>query len=228
MMPLPIGEYSAREYITPHYLNIVKATQYWVVENVKITRRFIASLKLDVQIDDLIFFELNEHTNPQELDQFLQNSIVNGDIAVTSDAGLPGMADPGSKAALWAHLNNISVQTLTGPGSIYLALCSSGFNGQQFVFHGYCPIKTEELGIFLKNISRHLSETGYTQIFMDTPYRANRLFEQICKSLPENTRLCMACAIHTQNESIRTKSIKEWKSMGMLPGKLPTVFILGM
>jgi 16S rRNA (cytidine1402-2'-O)-methyltransferase len=227
LLPLPIGSQSTEQYITDYYLNLVKSTKFWVAENIRTTRRFISALKIGVEIDSLTFFELNRDFKISELHQFLEKSLKNGDIGLTSEAGLPGMADPGAVVVSWAHSNKIEVKPLTGPGSIYLSLCASGFNGQQFVFHGYCPIKDEELELFLKRISKHHKDTGFTQIFIDTPYRNDRLLQQMIKVLPLSQKLCIACNLQSESESILTKTLNEWLELGTTIGKSPCVFLIG-
>jgi 16S rRNA (cytidine1402-2'-O)-methyltransferase len=119
------------------------------------------------------------------------------------------------------------VQSITGPGSIYLALQASGLNGQQFTFHGYTPVKEEELKIFLKDKVLQVKSTGYTQIFMETPYRTERLFQTLLDALPEDMALCVARDLHCEDEFIRTLTIQNWKKLGIHLGKSPAVFLIG-
>lgn len=227
LIPLPIGEKSAEQFITPFYLELVKSTRFWVVENLRTTRRFLSSLQLGLEIDALTFFELNRDLNVSDLHLFLKKNILQGNIGVTSEAGLPGMADPGAVAVSWAHSSGIEVAPFTGPGSVYLSLCASGFNGQQFVFHGYCPIKDDELDLFFKRIIRHQKDTGYTQIFIETPYRNDRLLSHMTKSLSGDLKVCIACNLQTPLQWIKTKSIAEWKEANITIGKIPCVFLIG-
>jgi 16S rRNA (cytidine1402-2'-O)-methyltransferase len=227
LIPLPIGEKSAEQFITPFYLEIVKSTKFWVVENLRTTRRFLSSLQLGLEIDGLTFFELHRDFSVSDLHLFLKKHITLGDIGITSEAGLPGMADPGAVAVSWAHSNGVEVAPITGPGSVYLSLCASGFNGQQFVFHGYCPIKDDELDLFFKRIVRHQKETGYTQIFIETPYRNDRLLSYMIKSLPADLKVCIACNLQTPLQWIKTKSIADWKTAEIAIGKSPCVFLIG-
>jgi 16S rRNA (cytidine1402-2'-O)-methyltransferase len=227
LLPLPISAESNDMFVTPYYCELVKNTTAWVAENARTTRRFIASLQLGVEINDLKIFEISRNFNAVDLNSFLSEEILKGDIMVTSEAGLPGMADPGAVVVKWAHRNGIRVLPVVGPGSVYMSLCASGFNGQQFVFHGYCPIQETELTSFLKKIHKHLNETGYTQIFIETPDRTEKLFQSLVKHLPHETQLCIALGIHSENESILTKSVAEWIKVGFPSGKVPCVFLIG-
>lgn len=227
LMPLPIGPESAGTFITAHYLEIVKNTKYWVAENARTTRRFLSSLHTGINISELEIFELERGFREADLYLFLDKNIPVGNIAVTSEAGLPGMADPGSVVVRWAHKNQIVVQPQTGPGSVYLALCASGFNGQQFVFHGYCPIKDDELKKFLAELVKHQRETGYSQIFIETPYRNDRLIRFMTTHLPGKVQMCIARGLQSENEFIRTMSVEEWAAADFSAGKEPCVFIIG-
>lgn len=227
MLPLPIGSKSIEQMNTPHYVNTVKQTTYWVAENARTLRRFIASLELNVNISELEIFELGRRPDAALLHKFLEQNIQKGDIAVVSEAGLAGMADPGAEVARWAQEKGIVVAPQTGPGSVYLALCASGFNGQQFSFHGYCPVKEPELVSFIKRIAAEQKKTGYTQIFIETPYRNDRLLETMLPLLPPESKLCIASDIQGENERIRTKTAAEWLKALPKPGKVPAVFLLG-
>ena len=227
MLPVPIGAHSWQEMDTLNYREILTNNKIWVAENARTLRRFIASLKLGIAIDSLEIFEFGGHANLNELKRFLSDQIQQGSIVVTSEAGLPGMADPGGIVAYWAHQNNIPVQSITGPGSIYLALQASGLNGQQFVFHGYTPVKEEELKTFLKDKAQQVKSTGYTQIFMETPYRTERLFATLLETLPADMALCIARDLHGEAEWIQTLTIQNWKKLGIHLGKSPAVFLIG-
>jgi 16S rRNA (cytidine1402-2'-O)-methyltransferase len=138
------------------------------------------------------------------------------------------MADPGAVVARWAHKNGIITVPLMGPGSVYLALCASGFNGQQFTFHGYCPIKEPELKAFLLKLHKEVLSSGYTQIFIETPYRNVRLVEFMIKTLPPLQNLCIVSSLHSDKQMIRNMTLKEWSESGFKPGKEPCVYLLGM
>jgi 16S rRNA (cytidine1402-2'-O)-methyltransferase len=161
-------------------------------------------------IDDSIFFELNEHTGDQDISHYLDPMLEGSDIGLMSEAGLPCLADPGSVIVEMAHNKNITVSPLTGPSSIILALISSGLNGQNFTFNGYLPVKPAELSAKIRELEKRASQ-GYAQIFMETPYRTQKLFDTIMSNCNDNIKLCIAENITLPSESIRTKRISEWK-----------------
>ncbi|MBS3915273.1 MAG: SAM-dependent methyltransferase [Bacteroidetes bacterium] len=227
MLPMPIGPKSLEEMKTDLFIHRMRITKKWVAENARTTRRFLSSLQLGIPIQELEIFELNDGFSLQELHDFLKINIQNDHIGVTSEAGLPGMADPGSEVAKWAHRNDISVEVFTGPGSVYMALCGSGLNGQQFTFHGYSPVKDEALKTFIQEISAEASKSGYTQIFIETPYRSDRLMGALLKWMPENLCLGIASGLHTEASFVKTKTAAEWKKRIPVLGKQPTVFLVG-
>ena len=227
MLPTPIGPLSIQEMNSPAFIETVINTRFWVAENARTTRRFISSLQLNINISELDIFELNADFSLVELQEFLKKNIVLGDIAVTSEAGLPGMADPGSEIARWAHKNDVIVQTFSGPGSVYLALCASGLNGQQFVFHGYCPIKEDALKTFISELTIQCAKTGYTQIFIETPYRSEKVFDNLLKFLPPEMNLCVAVNLQSDQSYLKTQKISEWQKKPKRLGKSPAVFLVG-
>lgn len=150
------------------------------------------------------------------------------DFGLLSEAGLPCIADPGNIMVGWAHRNNIQVVPVNGPSSIILALISSGFNGQQFTFNGYLPIDKAERKKQIRHLEKLVQETGYSQIFMETPYRNQQLLEDLCNQLSPHTLLCVAANINNPNEEfIKTLPIKEWKKKEQNLHKIPAIFVLG-
>lgn len=228
MVPMPIGNLSHREMNSELFLKVIKVTTVWVAENARTTRRFISSLQLGIEIDKLKIFELNRQYSTPELYAFLRENIVKSDIAITSEAGLPGMADPGGVAAMWAHDNDIELVSITGPGSVYLALSGSGLNGQQFTFHGYAPIKDPELKGFIQSICNQTISTGYTQIFIETPYRSDRILQALLTHCPAQIHLCIAEELQSDQAQLRTCKISDWRTQNHQIGKKPCVFLLGM
>jgi 16S rRNA (cytidine1402-2'-O)-methyltransferase len=176
-------------------------------------------------IDDTIFFELNEHTDESDIEHYLEPSFAGLDIGVLSEAGLPGIADPGAKIIALAHRKKIKVTPLSGPSSIILALISSGLNGQNFTFNGYLPVNPADRAAKLRDLERKAGE-GYAQIFMETPYRNQKMLESIITTCHGDTLLCIAADITLPDESIRTMRISEWKrDMPLLKDKL-VVFVM--
>jgi len=227
MVPTPLGSLSFSSLNNPEFIGLLMNTKFWVAENARTFRRFISAFNKEVKIDSLMIFELTRDFSRKELEQFLKNSIRLGNIGVVSEAGIPGMADPGSDVALWAHTNGIAVQALSGPGSIYLALSGSGLNGQQFTFHGYPPMKEPDLKLFIQQCEKTSRQSGYTQIFIETPYRSDRMLDFLLKYLSDETLLCIACNLHEPEGFTKTKKTKNWKSEKQILGKSPCIFLIG-
>jgi len=228
LMPVPLGDGSFTQFNSTYLVDILLHTKKWVVENVRTARRFLTSVGLGIVIDDLVFFELNRDASTHNLHLFLQSHIKSGNICVCSEAGLPGMADPGAAVVTWAHENKYIVEPLVGPGSIVLALMASGLNGQQFTFHGYAPIKEPELKQFLGDAGKTIQRNGYTQIFIEAPYRSDRFFQVLIGAMADETRICVAYNIHGSGQWILTKTAREWKREIPLLGKNPCVFLAGI
>lgn len=228
MVPLPIGEQSTQEMDSTKYTEVVCNTRIWIAENARTTRRYLSGLKKNIAIEALEIFELSRDYSIASLHSFLETHIPKSDIAVTSEAGLAGMADPGGVAALWAHKNGIDVVSLCGPGSVYLSLAGSGLNGQQFSFHGYPPIKEPELSQFIVGLAIEVKKSNYTQIIIETPYRSDRTLKSIIDHCPDEMYLCIASQLQTAESLFQTKKIKAWKQKLPEIGKKPTVFLLGI
>ncbi|MCX6333773.1 MAG: SAM-dependent methyltransferase [Bacteroidia bacterium] len=211
LIPVTLGgdDYSA--VIPDRTIEITKRLRYFVVEDIRSARRFLRLIDKGFPIDSTVFFELNEHTASNEIESFLEPAIRGDDMGLMSEAGLPGIADPGALLISLAHRKRLVVTPLTGPSSIILALISSVLNGQNFSFNGYLPVKPSERAAKLKEIERK-SREGYAQIFMETPYRNQKMFEAILATCNREALLCIAADITLPGESIRTMSISEWKN----------------
>jgi 16S rRNA (cytidine1402-2'-O)-methyltransferase len=227
MFPMPLGSLSSQSLLHKEFLDHLNTVKHWVAENARTFRRFVASLNLGINIDELQIFELYREYDKVALSVFLQKSLKKGDVGVVSEAGMPGMADPGAEVAAWAHQHEIAVKVISGPSSIILALSGSGLNGQQFTFHGYAPVKEPELKQFLSQIGKDINRFGYTHAFIEVPYRSDRFFQTLLSSMTANTRLCLACNLHEEDEFIQTKSIAEWSEYPIVIGKKPCIFLVG-
>jgi 16S rRNA (cytidine1402-2'-O)-methyltransferase len=204
---------------------VLTGTRYFIVENVRSARRFLKKVNKDIDIDSLNFFILNKHTKEPEISGFLDPLKQGNNIAVISEAGCPGVADPGSEVVRIAHQNNYKVTPLSGPSSIILALMASGLNGQNFLFHGYLPVQNNHRLKAIKNLEKR---AGYqTQIFIETPYRNNRLIKDILSTCSPDTKMCIAANLTGKNEFISTKTIKTWKKNVPDLHKQPAIFLLG-
>ena len=226
MIPVPIAEDNIAWSIPTAVQQKTIALRFFIVENIKTARRYLRKLDPEFPIDDSQFFILNKRTRPEDLRTFISPALDGHAIGVMSEAGCPGVADPGSIIAQQAHQNNIKVVPLVGPSSILLALMASGFDGQNFTFHGYVPFDQAALKKFLSQ-QRHNAQSG-TQIFMDTPYRNQKLLETCLQYLSDTDSLCIAVDITGPQEYIQTHTVKAWKSKGFhFQEKLPALFLLG-
>lgn len=220
-----LADNTHQKVLTPYAIDVIKDIKVFFVENIKTTRRFISSLKLGIEIDDLRFIEINQDSKFDEIFSIIYPLNVNAGII--SEAGCSGIADPGALIIEVAHQLHWKVEPLVGPNSILLALMASGFNGQSFAFHGYLPIKELEREKKIKFLEREAASKKQTQIFMETPYRNNQILSSLLKNLSPSTRLCIASDITSEQEFIKTKSIQSWRS-GVLPdiNKKPTIFLI--
>lgn len=225
LIPTVLAENTA--YIIPSYVkDIITETNIYIVENLKTARRFIKSIYKEKVIDDCIFVELDKHHNYQFDDIILTEIFKGKNIGVMSEAGVPCIADPGNKVVEMAHEMEIKVVPLVGPSSIVMALMSSGFNGQQFTFNGYLPIDSVERKNKLLQMES-AGKKGNTQIFMDTPFRNQRLLEEIIQFCKFDSMLCIACNITSKDEYIKTLPLAEWKKQKPDLNKKPAIFIFG-
>ena len=207
-------------------LPITNKLNTFIVEDIRTARRFLRKAGFTKSFDNIVFHILDKHTDTTAVNSFLDAANEGEDIGLLSEAGVPCVADPGSEIVRIAHRRNIRVAPLIGPSSILLALMGSGFNGQNFVFHGYLPIKPNERAKAIQRIEKDIYSKNQTQIFIEAPYRNNHVLETICKSCKPETLLSLAVDITSENESIKTKSVTEWnKSLPNLHKK-PVVFLL--
>jgi len=206
-------------------ISLTRQLRFFIVEDIRSARRFLRLIDKQFPIDDTIFYELNEHTGESDIAHYLEPVANGSDIGLLSEAGLPGIADPGARIVALAHQKKITVTPLSGPSSILLALISSGLNGQNFTFNGYLPVKPPERSAKLRDLEKKAGE-GYAQIFMETPYRNQKMLESILTTCHNDTLLCIAADITLSNEFIRTMRISEWKrDLPMLKDKL-VVFVM--
>lgn len=228
LIPAYLSENSPLSFFAPVIKEYILKTDYFFVENEKTARKVIKFFAPEKKQSELKLFLLDKYAKREDL-QEAQLLMKNGqDFGLLSEAGLPCIADPGNVMVKWCHENNITVVPVNGPSSILLALISSGFNGQEFTFHGYLPIEKGERKAKILELEKLVQRTGYSQIFMETPYRNNALFEDLCKFLSPQTQLCVAANINDpESEFIKTKSIKEWQKKPPQLHKIPAVFVLG-
>ena len=226
-IPVTLGDDNIDKVLPPDVVSIAQRLDEFIVENEKTARHFLSTINHSKPIRELVLKTLNEHTADKDLPALLSALMAGKDIGLMSEAGCPGIADPGAKLAALAHQKGIRVAPLVGPSSILLSLMASGLNGQRFTFLGYLPSDKATRITQLKEIEKHSKSSQETQIFIETPYRNQHMLEDILANCQSETRLSIACNISLQDEYIVTKRIKEWKQT-TLPDlhKKPTVFLL--
>ena len=226
LIPTTLGDNAPLEVLPISVKGTIERIDHYIVENEKTARRFIKRVSPSKPQPNLKLQPLNKYTNPAEIPSYLDPCIHGFDIGVLSEAGCPGIADPGSEVVRVAHEKRIQVVPLVGPSSILMAMMSSGMNGQNFAFNGYLPIDLAERKNMVKQLEKLSKEKGQTQIFMETPYRNNKLLKDLLKILHKTTRLCIACDITLPTEFIQTKSVHEWGEIELDLDKRPTIYIL--
>jgi len=227
LIPVTLGDSPINQVIPEFNTSILNEIDVYIVENIKTARRFLKKSGIIKAIDELTFFELNKRTHETELPTFLKAIFSGKNIGVLSEAGCPGVADPGADIVNLAQQKNINVIPLVGPSSILLSLMASGFNGQSFCFNGYLPKDQKERVRKLKDLERLVKNKNQTQLFIETPYRNENVFEDILKNCFNTTKLCIAVDITLPSEQILTKTIEEWKKTTIKLQKRPCMFLLG-
>lgn len=227
LIPNTLGE-SAIDRVLPSYdVEIIHKVKHFIVEEVRTTRRFLKRVDSAIDIEELQFYPLNKYTKPEEIASYL-TPLKNGfDMGVISEAGCPAIADPGADIVRIAQQNDIEVVPLVGPSSILLSLMASGFNGQSFAFVGYLPIKDNERALRIKQLEKRARVEKQSQIFIETPYRNEKMLTDILSVCQPSTMVCIACDITLDSEYIKTKSVAEWKKCQHQDlNKRPCIFIL--
>ena len=228
LIPAYLSEESPIDYFAPSIKEYILKTDYFFVENEKTARKVIKFFAPEKKQSDLKLFILDKYSESNDLKDAQKLMKSGQDFGLLSEAGLPCIADPGNVMVKWCHENNVKVIPINGPSSIILALISSGFNGQEFTFHGYLPIDKEQKKKQILFLEHQVQKSGYSQIFMETPYRNNQLLEDLIKFLNPNTKLCIAANInHPTEEFIKTLKISDWKNKKPELHKIPAVFVLG-
>ena len=227
LIPVTLGDDNISQVLPPDVVKIAQSLETFVVESEKSARHFLSTIKTAKPVRELSLSLLNEHTLDKEVAGLLSPLLAGKDVGLMSDAGCPGVADPGAKLVALAHQKGIRVVPFVGPSSILLSLMASGLNGQQFAFLGYLPVDKQARNIKLKEIEKRSQTHNETQIFIETPYRNQHMLEATLSSCNANTRLCVASQVSLPDEMIVTKRISEWKQSA-LPDlhKKPTVFLL--
>ena len=227
LIPTILGEGTQESTLPPPILKTIKEIRVFIVENLRTARRHIKQLDKEKDIDTTTFYSYGKHDTLNLEQDFLPHILLGQDVGLLSEAGLPCIADPGSKIVAYAHNFQIDVVPFVGPSSILLALMASGLNGQNFTFTGYLPINKSERIKTIRQLEELVKKTGTTQIFIETPYRNNQLIEALLKICRNNTKLCIASDITLPTENIKTKTIAEWKQTKINLHKKPSIFLIG-
>jgi 16S rRNA (cytidine1402-2'-O)-methyltransferase len=227
LIPVTLGDDAIGKALPPDAVAIAQRLDTFVVENEKTARRFLGAIKTAKPVRELTLLTLNEHTTDKELPALLAPLLAGKDVGLMSEAGCPGVADPGAQLVALAHRNNIRVVPLVGPSSILLALMASGLDGQRFAFLGYLPSDKAERVKKLREIESESRKNRETQIFIETPYRNGHLLEDMLATCNPSTRLCVACDLTLGTELIISKTVADWKT-ATLPDmhKRPAIFLL--
>lgn len=230
LIPCPISDQTAPWDVLPAANRaVMDSLDYFIVENTRSARRFLSKAGVARPIDTLEFRELNEHTVAgREVEELVRPLEAGRSAGVISEAGVPGVADPGALVVEACHRRGIRVVPLVGPSSILLALMASGLNGQSFAFNGYLPVKPPERAQAIRRLERRARTEGQSQLFIETPYRNVRLLEQLLQLLAADTRLAVAVDVTAPGESIVTRTVGEWRTVPLPElNKRPAIFILG-
>ena len=228
LIPNLLGESEVTQVLPAHVREVVLLCKHFIVENTKNARHFIKQIAPEHPQSELELFVLNKHTPEEDKQSFLSPCLAGLPMGIISDAGCPAIADPGSDVVRLAHRKGIRVVPLVGPSSLLLSLMASGLNGQSFAFNGYLPIDKSERKAALKRLEKRAKEERQSQLFIETPYRNEALFEEMLQLLSPQTSLCVATNVTLSQESIHTYTIAEWKHKckGLQLDKQPTIFIL--
>ena len=226
LLPVTLGDTAIGRVLPAYNTDIIRGIRHFIVEDVRSARRFLKKVDASIDIDSLTFYPLNKHTAPEAIAGYLRPLEAGEAMGVISEAGCPAVADPGADVVAIAQRKGLKVVPLVGPSSILLSVMASGFNGQSFAFHGYLPIEQGERTRRLKELEQRIYAEHQTQLFIETPYRNNKLMEEILRTCRPQTKLCIAANLTCEGEYIRTKTVREWK--GHLPDltKTPCIFLL--
>ena len=224
LIPVTLGDTTIEKVLPAYNKEIILGIKHFIVEDVRSARRFLK--KVEKSIDSLTFYPLNKHTSPEAISGYLKPLMAGESMGVISEAGCPAVADPGADVVAIAQRKNLKVVPLVGPSSIIMSVMASGFNGQSFAFHGYLPIEPTERAKRIKVLEQRIYAEDQTQLFIETPYRNQKMMEDILKNCRPQTKLCIAANITCEGEFIKTKTVKEWQ--GKLPdlSKIPCIFLI--
>lgn len=226
LIPTTLGDVPPLEVLPISIKKAIERIDHYVVENEKTARHFIKKVSPRKSQPSLQLFPLNKFTEPREIPHFLDPCLSGRDMGILSEAGCPGIADPGAAVVQIAHQKHIQVIPLVGPSAIVLALMASGLNGQNFAFNGYLPIDSAERKKEIKRLEKKSKDENQSQLFIETPYRNTKLLEELQRTLHPGTYICVACDLTLSSEYIRTKVASDWKNEKVDLHKRPAIFII--
>lgn len=227
LIPVTLGNTPIEQVLPAYNKQIILSIRHFIVEEVRTARRFLKQVDRDIDIDSLTFYPMGKHADAALFSKYLAPLRAGESVGVISEAGCPAVADPGADVVAIAQREGLQVVPLVGPSSILLAVMGSGFNGQSFAFHGYLPIESADRTKRLKQLEARSAQERQTQLFIETPYRNAKMIADILSACSPHTRLCIAAGLTTDDEYLRSKTIKEWKQ-SELPDlkKIPTIFAI--
>lgn len=226
LLPVTLGDTPLDKVLPSYNLEVIAHIRHFIVEDVRSARRFLKKVNKEFDIDSMTFYPLNKHTSPADISGYLKPLQEGNPMGVISEAGCPAVADPGADVVAIAQQKNLKVVPLVGPSSIILSVMASGFNGQSFSFNGYLPIEAGERAKKLKQLEQRVYTEQQTQLFIETPYRNNRLMEDILHHCRPQTKLCIAANITCEDQYIKTQSVKNWQEHLPDLSKTPCIFLL--
>jgi 16S rRNA (cytidine1402-2'-O)-methyltransferase len=226
LIPVPLADDAAQKSFTAFLGDTINALSTYIVENEKTARKFLKEAGIKIPQSELVIHDYGKHKRNDSMVPYFKELMTGKDVGLMSEAGCPGIADPGAEVILEAHKRGIKVVPLVGPSSILLALMASGFNGQSFTFNGYLPIDKVERGKRIKELENLALTKKQTQIFIETPFRNNHLFEDILKNTAAQTLLCVACNLTGEDEFVKTMSVGQWRQERIDLHKKPTIFLI--
>lgn len=227
LIPVTLGDTPISNVLPSYNKDIILGIRHFIVEELRTARRFLKAVEKSIDIDSLTFYEMGKHADVSRFNQYLEPLRKGQSVGVISEAGCPAVADPGADVVAIAQREGLRVVPLVGPSSILLAVMASGFNGQSFAFHGYLPIDAGARTKRLKQLESRSAAEHQTQLFIETPYRNEKLMADLLATCNPQTRLCIAAGLTTEQEYVRSQSIRNWKKNGLPQiSKIPTIFAI--
>ncbi|MBN9294746.1 MAG: SAM-dependent methyltransferase [Flavobacteriia bacterium] len=227
LIPTTLGSETTQHIIPAEVAQLAIRLRSFAVEDIKSARRYLRKLDREFPIDESRFFVINKRSTAEDVMPIIRLLLSSEDVGVISEAGCPGIADPGAELVAVAHQHEIHVHPLVGPSSILLTLIASGFNGQQFAFHGYLPKDRKERVRKIKDLEFNSRKSGVTNLFMETPFRNNNMIEDLLNELMDDTLLCIGSDLTNPNERIQTMTVAEWREKAYDLNKIPAIFAIG-